>query len=380
MVVSTAHSTMAAGLRSSRAPEERQVRRVLQRAVIAVIGCVVCVNSSAQPAGRRDQRIVVFTRYLEPLRIQAGIPGLSAAITSNGRILWEGGFGFADVEARVAAAPHTPYPVASITKTATSTLLMQCVEAGRLNLDAPVRTYTTTVPDANATVRQVLAMASDAAAGSTYRYDGDRFVALTPVVDACTGVSYRVALARQILERIGMADSVPGHDLEALTATASAAFDPATLIRYREVLARIAKPYVVRGSRPALSEYPPKGINASAGLVSTVRDLARYDAAIDAHVLMSPSTQQLAWAPFRLASGREAPYALGWFVQATAAGRAIWHFGQWPTFSSLLLKLPDRGVTLILLANSDGLSSRFPLASGDVAVSPFARAFIQAAR
>jgi CubicO group peptidase (beta-lactamase class C family) len=173
---------------------------------------------------------------------------------------------------------------------------------------------------------------------------------------------------------------VPGHDLEVPSDPASAAFDPATLSRYRAVLARIAKPYVVSNSRPALSEYPPRGINASAGLVSTVRDLARYDDAIEAGVLMAPSTQLMAWTPFRLSSGRDSPYALGWFVQSTAAGRAIWHYGQWPTFSSLILKLPDRGVTLILLANSDALSSRFPLAAGDVAVSPFARAFIQAAR
>ncbi|HZM94569.1 MAG TPA: serine hydrolase domain-containing protein [Vicinamibacterales bacterium] len=356
------------------------MRHVWQGAVISVIVLVVCADPSAQLTGDREQRLTLFTRYLEPLRIQAGIPGLSAAITSNGRIIWEGGLGFADMEARVAAAPHTPYPIASITKTATSTLLMQCVEEGRLNLDAPIRTYTTAVPDANATVRQVLAMASDTPAGSTYRYDGDRFVALTPVVEACTGGAYRVAVARQVLDRIGMSDSVPGHDLESPTDAASAAFDVATLTRYRAVLARIAKPYVFHDGRPTLSEYPPKGINAAAGLVSTVRDLARYDAAIDAHVLVSSSTQLIAWTPFRLASGREAPYALGWFEQSTVAGRAVWHYGQWPTFSSLILKLPDRGVTLILLANSDGLSSRFPLASGDVAVSPFARAFIQAVR
>jgi CubicO group peptidase (beta-lactamase class C family) len=235
---------------------------------------------------------------------------------------------------------------------------MQCVEDGRLNLDTPIRTYTTAVPDANATVRQVLAMASDVAAGSTYRYDGDRFAALTAVVEACTGVSCRVALATQILDRIGMPDSVPGHGLEAVSDAASAAFDTATLARYRAVLARIAKPYVVRDRRPVASDYPPKGINTAAGLVSTVRDLARYDAAIDAHVLLSSSTQLIAWTPFRLASGRESPYALGWFVQSTAAGRAVWHYGQWPTFSSLIPKLPDRGLTLILLANSDGLSSR----------------------
>ena len=351
-----------------------------QAALLSCMVFVMCANPGAQPARDREQRITLFTRYLEPLRVQAGIPGLSAAIMSNGRIVWEGGFGFADVEARVAAAPHTPYPIASITKTATSTLLMQCVEEGRLNLDTVIRSYTTAVTDANATVRQVLAMASDAAAGSTYRYDGDRFLALTPVVEACMGVSYRVAVTRQILDRIGMADSVPGHDLESATEPAPAAFDPPTLTRFRAVLARIAKPYVVRDRRPTLGEYPPKGINASAGLVSTVRDLARYDAAMDAHVLMSPSTQMIAWTPFRLSSGREAPYALGWFVQSTAAGHAVWHYGQWPTFSSLILKLPDRGMTLILLANSDGLNSRFPMTVGDIAVSPFARAFIEAVR
>src|SRR5262245_35072719 len=171
------------------------MRHVWQCAVISIIVFAVCADPSAQLAGDREQRITLFTRYLEPLRIQAGIPGLSAAITSNGRIIWEGGLGYADVEAKVAAAPHTPYPVASITKTATSTLLMQCVEGGRLNLDTPIRTYTTTVPDANATVRQVLAMASDPAAGSTYRYDGDRVGALTPVVEAWTRVADRVPFA-----------------------------------------------------------------------------------------------------------------------------------------------------------------------------------------
>ena len=353
---------------------------VRHAAVISGVVFVVCASPAAQPAGDRELRLTLFTRYLEPLRIQAGLPGLSAAITQNGRVIWEGGFGFADVEARVAAAPHTPYPIASITKTATSTLLMQCVEEGRLNLDAPARTYTTSVPDANATVRQVLAMASDAAAGSTYRYDGDRFMALTPVVEACTGTIYRVAVARRILDRVGMFESVPGHDLEAVSEAASAAFDAATLSRYRDVLVRMAKPYVAGDNGPTMGEYPPKGINASAGLVSTVRDLARYDAAIDANVLMSSSTQLAAWTPFRLASGRDAPYALGWFVQSTAAGRAVWHYGQWPTFSSLILKLPDRAMTLILLANSDGLTSHFPLTVGDVAVSPFARAFIEAVR
>jgi len=223
-------------------------------------------------------------------------------------------------------------------------------------------------------------MTSDAPAGSRFRYDGDRFTALTPVVEACTGRPYRVAVASRILERLAMTDSVPGHDLESPPADVAALFDPATLDRYRRVLGRLAKPYLTRGGRASRGDYPPRGINAAAGIVSTVRDLSHYDAALDSGVLLHADTQQLAWTPFRLANGRAAPYGLGWFSQSSVAGRAIWHYGQWPTYSSLLLKLPERGVSLILLANSDGLSARFPLAEGDVTASPFARAFIAAVR
>src|SRR5262249_3495028 len=113
-----------------------------QIAIVTVVVFVVCAPPSAQQAGDREQRIALFTRYLGSLRMQGAVPGLPGAITSDGRIIGEGGLGYADLEARVAAAPHTPYPVASITKTATSTLLMQCAGEGRLNLDAPIRTYT----------------------------------------------------------------------------------------------------------------------------------------------------------------------------------------------------------------------------------------------
>jgi CubicO group peptidase (beta-lactamase class C family) len=177
-----------------------------------------------------------------------------------------------------------------------------------------------------------------------------------------------------------MTDSVPGQDLEAPAPDVAALFDAQALDRYRAVISRLALPYVTTSGRPVLGEYPPRGIGAAAGLISTVRDLAKYDAALDAHVLLSSATQARAWTPFVLTGGQRSPYGLGWFTQMTAAGTAIWHYGLWPTFSSLLLKLPERGVTLILLANSDGLSARFALADGDVTLSPFAAAFIAAAR
>ena len=358
-------------------------RRMMRRSGIALLTIAGAITIAWPAQGQSpdlDRRIALFARYLDPLRTQLDIPGLSAAIVSAGRIVWESGFGYADVERRIPATADTPYRIASITKTFASTLLLQCVERGTLNLDQPIRNFGATVPDAAATVRHVLAMASDAPPGSRYRYDGDRFAALTPVVEACTRTSFRQALRVEILDRLAMFDSVPGQDLETPSAQLAAAFDEATLARYRSVIARLAKPYTTSDGRATLADYPPRGISAAAGLVSTVRDLASYTTAIDNAILLSRSAQTLAWTPFALAGSSPSPYGLGWFTQSTAAGQTVWHYGLWPTFSSLLLKVPGRNVTLILLANSDGLSARFPLADGDIMVSPFARAFIAAVK
>src|SRR5262245_25063034 len=94
--------------------------------------------------------------YLEALRQQAGIPGLSAAVVQDSEIVWERGFGFQDVEARIRATPDTPYYVGGLSQSLAAVLLLQCVEQRRLNLDDPVREYGLTLPEAGATLRQVL--------------------------------------------------------------------------------------------------------------------------------------------------------------------------------------------------------------------------------
>ncbi|HYT75394.1 MAG TPA: hypothetical protein VEL79_11635, partial [Vicinamibacterales bacterium] len=58
--------------------------------------------------------------------------------------------------------------------------------------------------------------------------------------------------------------------------------------------------------------------------------------------------------------------------------RLVWHFGYVPNaYSSLMLKVPDRNLTFILLANSDGLSAPYQLSAGDVTRSLFATVFLK---
>jgi len=77
------------------------------------------------------------------------------------------------------------------------------------------------------------------------------------------------------------------------------------------------------------------------------------------------------------ASGNPLPHAYGWFVQNYNGGRVAWHHGVSDNASSsMIITLPQRGITLILLANSPGLVRPFDLSAGDVTVSPFARLFL----
>jgi CubicO group peptidase (beta-lactamase class C family) len=338
--------------------------------------------SLAEPAAQQAPAVPPlvtppFEAYLELLRQQAGIPGLSAAIVQNGEIVWERGFGFENVESRVRATPDTPYLIGDLSQTFAAALLLECVEGRLLALDDPLARYGAGV-DSTTTIRQVLTHTSGSATGETYRFDPQRFALLTPAIERCVPQPYRKTVAVRLLERLAMKDSVPGRDVLEPAVVESNVFAAGVRDRYRAVLERLAVAYKVdRKGRASRNEIQADGLNAAAGVVSTVRDLARFDAALSRGVLLRDETLAAAWSnPF----GREKtlPFGQGWFVQRYGAEPVVWHFGQVVNgYSSLLLKLPNRRLTLILLANSDGLTAPFDLASGDVTKSMFAHLFLR---
>src|SRR5215469_8228932 len=76
-----------------------------------------------------------------------GIPGLAVAVAVDGQVIYAEGFGYADLEERVPVWPTTKFRIGSISKTLTSVAVMQLVEAGKLDLDAPVQKYVPSFPD-----------------------------------------------------------------------------------------------------------------------------------------------------------------------------------------------------------------------------------------
>jgi CubicO group peptidase (beta-lactamase class C family) len=332
-------------------------------------------------ASSEKERIARLEKQIEELREKLKIPGISAAIVKDQKLLWAKGFGHADIENKVPATPETNYRLASVTKTFGSMLLMQLVEQGKLDLDEPMSKYSPEFQkrfknDA-VKIRHVFTHTSHDTPGENYRYDGDRFYFLTDVIEKASGKSFRELLVKNILDKVDMRDSVPGPDILDDRTKWSAFLDADHAKRYEAGLAKLVKPYWLTGEDIVESVDLLRNINASAGLVSNALDLAKYDTAIDRHEFIKAETQERAWTPAVSTGGRTLPYGLGWFVQQRQGLRLIWHNGNWYTYSSLYLKVPEKKISFILLANSNGLSAPFSLGYGDVTESAFANSFLR---
>ena len=100
---------------------------------------------------------MLFERYADALRVQAGIPGLSFAIVQNGVIVRGGGLGYANIEHRIPAQANTPYQLSGLTEILTSTLILEtCQESGHLDLDDTIQRRAISAPDPNITIRDAL--------------------------------------------------------------------------------------------------------------------------------------------------------------------------------------------------------------------------------
>lgn len=318
-----------------------------------------------------------FRDYIESLRTQTGIPGLAAAIVGPNDIVWEQAFGRQDIEQSVAARTDTPFHLDGLTQVFTASLVLGCVQDGRLSLGDRIGDFAPASPDANATVRQILTHTSGPPDGLVFDYDPERLEPLASVVRRCANDSFRETLAN-LLDRLAMKDSVPGPDAIRLVPPAEGVPSSSEVARYTSVLDRLATPYAVDSQRRASrARYEATTLTPAAGLISTVRDFARFDVALKKGVLLRPETLAIAWRAPLGRGGRALPHGAGWFVQAYNGETVVWQFGAGQNgSSSLTVTLPGPGLTLVLLANSNGLVKAFPLEDGDVTASPFGKVFL----
>src|SRR5438445_1663966 len=107
----------------------------MYRCLLVLSIAVSQILQGVLPLPTDDQLFGLFGDYLESLRTQAGIPGLSVAIVGENDIVWERAFGQRDIGRTFETRSDTLFHLDGLTQVFTAALVLRCVEEGRLSLD-----------------------------------------------------------------------------------------------------------------------------------------------------------------------------------------------------------------------------------------------------
>ncbi len=317
-------------------------------------------NSSARAETAQalaPEKLAAFER--EMARLYEGLPmaGLAVGLLSGGELRWFKGYGYADLAKKTPVTADTPFHLASLTKTFAATLLLQLVEQGRLDLDAPAADFGIELKARGTiTLRHLFSHTSHGAPGKRYRYDGSRFAQLDRAIEQATGESFEARLEQVILTALGLENTGRMGD---------------------ELAVPLASPYALNDAGELVPGAYKTYYGSSAGLVASVSDYAKYLTALREHRFLRPETLALAFTPSRSSLGHELPYGLGWFIERLEGTKVLWHYGYWDAVSTLVVILPERDLTFLAFANTDALSRGFDLGSGRLLNSPAAALFLQ---
>jgi CubicO group peptidase (beta-lactamase class C family) len=302
-------------------------------------------------------KLVALEADLSEMYENLRMAGMAAGILRGRDLLWFRGYGFADLAEKTPVTHDTPFHLASLTKTFASTLLMQLVEQGELDLDTPAATFGIDLKSRGTiTVRHLFSHTSGGRPGERYRYDGSRFGQLDRVLEQITGRGFKPNLDEIIIRPLGLKNTGRmGDTLET----------------------KLASPYKLNDAGDLVRGVYPTHFGSAAGLVASVSDYATYIAALKENRFLRPQTQAIAFAPTKSTKGHDLPYGLGWFVETIEGTKVIWHYGFWDSISTLVLMIPEKDLTFLAFANSDALSRGFDLGRGRIVKSPAGLIFLE---
>ncbi len=299
-----------------------------------------------------------------------GIPGLSVAVAGDGRIVYSEGFGFADLEERVPAWPTTKFRIGSVSKPLTAVALLQMVEQGKIDLDAPVQKYVPAFPDKGAkiTVRLLaghlagirhyqgdefliakhydnvldgLKIFQDdplvASPGTKFSYSSYGFNLLSAVIESASGENFLAYMHGHVFGPLGLRNTIEDQ--------------PAEIIEQRARFYSRLKDQPVRNAPFVDNSYKWAG----GGFLSSAEDLARFGSALLQPGFLKPESLQLLFTSQKTMDGKETGYGMGWFIGKSKSGQRIYeHAGGSTGGSSQLILYPDARVVVAMICNFDG--------------------------
>lgn len=365
------------------------------RSIIAVLSSIPLIGATAAsaqqvatPSAEEEAAIASFDEYLTGFRREKGIPALSVAILRDSELLWEKAYGWSDDEGEIAATAHTTYSIASVTKPIAAAAILSEAAAGGLDLATPMSADPgwaetcewlagsqilfgsggeeadgAAVPamdcSRGVTLRDMLNMRANGD-GSSFVYNPISYARIDRVLSGAGGRDLRSIVRERVFDRAGIRDVALGwHDPQGGSA-----------------LRLLAPPFMVKNGERTKSSISDDDFRAAAGIKASVHQIAEFDMALDGGRLLPDAWYHRIFnAPIPDGAG---DYRWGWFVQNWQGHKLVWHSGWDPErYSAMYLKLPEEGLTLIVLANTEAIWWGNSLVRAEIDKSPVAAAFLK---
>jgi D-alanyl-D-alanine carboxypeptidase len=291
------------------------------------------------------------------------IPGVSIAVLKNGKAVKVKGYGFANLEHDARATPETVYEIGSISKQLIAAGILRLNEAGKVDLDDSARKYLEDAPESwqAITVRHLLTHTS----GLVRETPGFQVNAQTDI--DVIRAAYSVPLS--FLPGENFQYSNIGYSVLAEIITRAAkepwpqymhehVFAPLGMRATRTTTVEDLVPRRATGHVWADGKYQnaqePLGVRPSGAFLSTVRDLAKWDAALYSDQVFSAQQRELMWTPAKLNDGSTKPYGFGWEIGKIGPHRLVHHAGTMWGFRSDISRFVDDRLTVVVLTNVFG--------------------------
>ena len=302
--------------------------------------------------------------YIRQQMLERHIPGAAIAVIEKGRVVKAKGYGLANVELNVPATEETVFEIGSVTKQITAAAVMLLVEDGKISLDEKISKYLPDTPPSweKVTIRHLLTHTSGIKSytglpgyeltkrlkrdefvkaigtyplefkpGENWKYSNSGYNLLGFVIESVTGKSYWDFTRERIFAPLKM--------------NATANRDPKYIIRNR------ATGYEWEDNRLIGRDYDLTDVFSAGAIVSTVMDLAKWEAALRSDSFLKKESKTQIWQPVVLNNGKPYPYGLGWNVTDFRGHKLISHGGQTAGFAANISRYADDDLTVIVLTN-----------------------------
>jgi len=351
--------------------------------VISALSCSVLAGQERSP----EERVDAIFSQIDP----ETMPGCAVSVIKSAEIIFENGYGMANLEYGIPLTPGSVFHVASVSKQFTALAVQLLVDEGRISWDDDIRDYIQEVPDFGSTItlrhlvhhvsglrdqwsllskagwrwesdvvtqQDVLEITSRQTSlnfepGSRYLYSNTGFTLLAVVVERVTGQSFREFTTERIFLPLGMENTHFQDDHRRIVRNRAWAYEPDS-----------DGFFGLRNSVPVFST------TGATSLFTTVRDLAAWDRNFYSGEIGGIESLQSMHEQFELTNGDTIPYAFGMIIDEYLGLKTVSHGGADAGYRTSYLRFPDQEFSISVLCN-------FPTSNPDGIAKRIARIYLE---